>query len=544
MKQDKQQANPRQKRLKDIKCVTKKRILNMFDEEAITFMAQQGPQWMVRSDVERFEIGPMHGNIPTELVQMENIGPGKYRHPDVQVPGIHLSTINRFKIDAMTADVRTEMQLPGTENIGPGYYRNHFNGNGNRLPSTNPAKEMSSKVIRFQDPRNPTTECQRNSLTGPGYIFVPQDHLFWAEDGSCKLSENTAINFPKDERFQMPPEMREKQQWARQQAPLDAQEEWWRKETWNSNAQPLATGPRMMGHSPLDVTHSLPLDAHKQGVPLVGHTQSPEMRHLLAKKTSQWLTHRKSLQKHATAVSTRPKGTKSRPSTNDASGSTGSLHHFTSKVRCQSPAATAEPQTSVCHAGTPARIRAQQSMSRPHQASNKSPKRSRTAAGVVRGEAPDINSSATPGLNSQSQVPRCAKQIYSRRVDRSPVPLSDGFLPGRAAMQHTLQYKTGAKDEDCKAPFSSKVSKEIEKCDLWNHQPNIITNTNVLGPGTYFGSDRFGAGDSHEIEKARTQQEHQWNEFQTGCPQHNLELNLKAQELISRHHGSRVLAFD
>lgn len=435
------------------------------------------------------------------------------------------------------------MQLPGTENIGPGYYRDHFNGNGNRLPSTNPAKEMSSKVMRFKDPRNPTTECQRNSLTGPGYIFVPQDHLFWAEDGSCKLSENIAINFPKDERFQIPPETREKQGWARQQAPLDAQEEWWRKETWDNHAQPLATGPRMMGHSPLDVTHSLPLDAHKQGVPLVGHTQSPQMRHLLEKKTSQWLTHRNSPKRQATAVSARGKTVKSRPTTNDASGSTGSLHHFTTKVRCQSSAATAEPHTAVFRGGAPARVRAQQSMSRPQGSNNRSPVRSRTAVGLARSEAPDINSPATP-VKSRNLVPRCADQIYSRRVDRSSVPLSDGFLPGRAAMQHTLQYKSGAKDEDRKAPFSSKVSKDIVKCDLWNHQPNIITNTEVLGPGTYFGSDRFGAGDPNEIEKARTAQQQQWNEFQVGCPQHNLELNLKAQELISTHQGSRVLAFD
>ena len=60
----------------------------------------------------------MHGVIPTEISKKENIGPGQYRHPDPFVPNIYLSTKKRFLIDAMTADVRTEIQLPGTENTG------------------------------------------------------------------------------------------------------------------------------------------------------------------------------------------------------------------------------------------------------------------------------------------------------------------------------------------------------------------------------------------------------------------------------------------
>ena len=59
---------------------------------------------------------------------------------------------------------------------------------------------------RGGDPRSVTTEMQRNAETGPGYFYVPQYHLFLAEDGSLK--EAQAPTVPKDKRFQVSSTMR------------------------------------------------------------------------------------------------------------------------------------------------------------------------------------------------------------------------------------------------------------------------------------------------------------------------------------------------
>ena len=530
------QAKDYQQKLKQIKCVTKKRLVHMFDADAIAEGAQRGPQWMVSSGVIRFDLGPMHGVIQSEIEKREHIGPGQYRHPDPFVPNIHLSTKKRFLNDAMTADQRTEIQKPGTENIGPGYYRMHHQPDGYAYgPVKQPSVGMASKVDRFADivnghggnPQVVTTEMQRNPATGPGYFYVPQYHLFCAEDGSVK--EVNAPTVPKTDRFQISPTLREKNGWAAKQLPLSEGEAWWHKDTWERNAQPLATVPRMMGHSPLDVGYGLPFDAHEQGVQLVGHTQNPKMKCALNRKTKGWQ------RKTVPSVTS-----KKRPATTvTCNKSTASLHHFNSKVR--NKATTAQPPAPTCQAGTPARVKAllmmQQKATPKH---SRSSGRSQTAAANVLRTPPPIgtpHSQHSTMQQSKSQVPRCADHIYSRRVDRSSVPVSDGFM--RDTARHTIQQAT-PKNEDNRIPFGYLAAKDPETSILWTQQPSIITNTETLGPGMYFGSDKFGAGDPRQIESERIKQQKQWKEFKTGCEEHNQQLDLKAQELIHQHHGKRV----
>lgn len=494
---DQRTPRRREKRLNQIRTVTKRRIINMFDENDVAYLAQQGPTWSWRSGVRRFAPSCMTGNIQSELAQMEHIGPGVYKMPEPHVINLHLSKQPRFQLDATTADVRTELQLPGTEHIGPGYYPKPD-------PEVSMYLPMSSPVGRFEeDPQNLRTESMNNTLTGPGYLFVPQDHLFWNEDGTAKISENPAVSFIKDKRFSERPEELEKRRWAETQGPLMQMEEHYRALNWSRAGKLGDSVPRFMGHGPLDVHHALPPDAPGQRVKLKGHTQlqAHAQRRTFAP-----------LKKGASAArSALPKSAQERPKRG--------LDYFSNKVQHTAKPPPAKP-ASEFHKGVSARVALSQSDAAKKALSKTLPIRSQSAAS----EQPVV-------------PPRCASELYTKRIDRAPLPVTDGFLGiDRSVNQFTIDFRTS----DRKNPFHSTSSRTPETNLLHNHQASILTNGVERGPGTYLGPAQFGVGLADEISGTRKAQQSEWREFRTGCKEHNQRRDQEAQKLIQRK-ANRIL---
>eukprot|EP00656_Telonema_subtile_P055723 TRINITY_DN8705_c0_g1_i4.p1 TRINITY_DN8705_c0_g1~~TRINITY_DN8705_c0_g1_i4.p1 ORF type:complete len:460 (-),score=84.80 TRINITY_DN8705_c0_g1_i4:354-1733(-) len=449
----------REKAAAPIRSVTKRRILDPFDPNHTAHIAQQGPTWSWRSGVTRSS--RMTGTMQSELATMDNIGPGLYHLPPPRIINLHLDTQPRFQPDSTTADVRTELQLPGTEHLGPGYY-------GLPSPEVHNYLPMRSRVGRFdEDPRNVVTESAANELTGPGYIFVPQHHLFCNEDGSPKVSENASVSFNHGGRFSEAPEELEKRRWAESQGPLLRQDEHYRKESWESNGGSVGRLPRFMGYS-----HTLPLDAPEQvggkgPAKLLGRTMLQTFQ-----RRKKYATLKKGCGAARSALPRQLQPEARKP-----------IEYFNSKVQHQATGPLAPLQRASQPRKAPVGTAARVALSR-GVAAEAALSRSRSRSHSVLGNTVP-RSQRRERSSSNAGVPRCASQLYTRNIDRSPVPISDGFLGiDRNVNSFTIDFSTS----DRRNPFLSTSSREPQSNLLHKHQPSILTNGDQLGPGTYLGS--------------------------------------------------------
>ena len=202
--------------------VTKRRLLNNFEDNM--YIASLGASPTFKSDVKRFMRDAMSPNAMTEMEkpEYEKVGPGAYRwaeqmdaKPYRYLPEAYLSEKPRFMIDACSAERFTELMLPGTEHIGPGKYE-HWKRP--KIPGPNPMKNREPRSYIY-DSRTILPEGMKSPHRA-GDVFVPQYHLFWGEDGSCKISENIAVLFPKADRFGSDPMVKEMHERARLQPDL------------------------------------------------------------------------------------------------------------------------------------------------------------------------------------------------------------------------------------------------------------------------------------------------------------------------------------
>lgn len=556
--------------------------------EDAMYMSSHGPTPEFRSNVKRFVRDAMTTAIMHEMdfPQYSEIGPGFYKWPDalnhvqVGVPGLHLTEQPRFKIDASSADIKTELQLPGTEHIGPGKYVIQPES---RIVGPNPMKRTAPRSY-LDDPAavGPhLTEGNKHAAVGPGSYFIPQQHLFCNEDGTAKASQQHPVEFKKDERFRIPPEDKERQGWVAQRPDLPGVEDHYFRETWDKHGIPLYEGHRIGSQTSGPGGYQIPFDDESTRQRHLSRRQSWLKRRsrtsLLPEGTSKAVMGtvdlsikrktpppgpdelRHQAKEHGRNVHASVKNFKHR----DPSASFSQARAEKLKKRVQekaSFASTAPLSTSTMTASTvsPTATPVVTTAGQTQTLSSASPTGLSPSAGpspTLQGVRPTTSDlprllGSTTGSLVRGTPPRCASQIYRRRCDspllREPTNSgdSDAFVGNQT--KFTIQFQTMAPPSDLNKKFNlynSQVSREPESNLLHIHQPGIITNEphgGKLGPGAYQGSAKFGVETPAVLKKKRALQKQAWEEFKGGCPAFKSAREREAQELFLRK-GEKII---